>query len=551
MIKTICVLALMGVVASCTLVNNQYTSQLQELDSQLDSQPQMVWDSLKNMNPEEFSESQKAYYYLLSVSATDKNLVYLENDSTLRVALEYFQDHKDYYNLARSQYYLGKYIYNKQKHKEAYELFKEAESNLNHCKSNDLHLYGLIYYQLARSQAKQGFLKESEILSQQAYDIFTQIGDTVSAAYALKTKGIAQIDNKNFNEAKNNLFKSLEIISNIKDQSNKFYEAKRSILFSISLFYKQIDSLSQSLKYGKECLSLFQKEKKEIPSQHYCNVLFTFYRQQKFDSTRVYCNSMIRSAQQNNNTVNLINGYRILSILEEKSGNYKEVCQLKNISNRLKDSLNNVRNKINLLEVEKRYNNAESQRLILKAENEALKAYITIPFIILCFIIIGLLIYNRHKKLKIKYDRLSEMIKHTEWGFMVTKEFITENHIAYDELERMLNREKGLNNINSDLYNKFHEALIQQKANYSGRLFDRLTDFDGNFGKKFQQLFPEFSIDELLMASMIHHQWKITDMTTIFHTSIDAIRKRKNRLSHKISAKLKKEIDLDEYLTNL
>ena len=186
MIKTICVLALMGVVASCTLVNNQYTSQLQELDSQLDSQPQTVWDSLKNMNPEEFSESQKAYYYLLSVSATDKNLVYLENDSTLRVALEYFQDHKDYYNLARSQYYLGKYIYNKQKHKEAYELFKEAESNLNHCKSNDLHLYGLIYYQLARSQAKQGFLKESEILSQQAYDIFTQIGDTVSAAYALK-----------------------------------------------------------------------------------------------------------------------------------------------------------------------------------------------------------------------------------------------------------------------------------------------------------------------------------------------------------------------------
>lgn len=95
-----------------------------------------------------------------------------------------------------------------------------------------------------------------------------------------------------------------------------------------------------------------------------------------------------------------------------------------------------------------------------------------------------------------------------------------------------------------------HEILIQQKANYSGRLFDRLTSFDGAFGAKFQKQFPDFNSDELLMATMIHHQWKLTDMTTIFHISIDAIRKRKTRLTNKISSKLKKEIDLDEYLTN-
>lgn len=551
MIKTICVLALMGVVASCTLVNNQYTSQLQELDSQLDSQPQMVWDSLKNMNPEEFSESQKAYYYLLSVPATDKNLVYLENDSTLRVALEYFQDHKDYYNLARSQYYLGKYTFKKQKHKKAYELFKEAEGNLNICKSDNSHLYGLIYYQLARIQTKQGNFEEALALSQQAFDIFTQINDTISAVYALKIKGTTYIDLNKYSKAKENLLKSLEILSGFKEQSPKYYEAKRTILFALTLFYRKTNNLELALEYNNKCLSTFQTQNQPISSEYYYNTIKLFYAQQKIDSVKYYCTQMIESAQIRNTTINLINGYRILSILEEKSGNYKEACFLKNLTNRLKDSLNDVNSRSAIVELEKRYNNAESQRLILKAENEALKAYITIPFIILCFIIIGLLIYNRHKKLKIKYDRLSEMIKHTEWGFMVTKEFITENHIAYDELERMLNREKGLNNINSDLYNKFHEALIQQKANYSGRLFDRLTDFDGNFGKKFQQLFPEFSIDELLMASMIHHQWKITDMTTIFHTSIDAIRKRKNRLSHKISAKLKKEIDLDEYLTNL
>ncbi len=39
-------------------------------------------------------------------------------------------------------------------------------------------------------------------------------------------------------------------------------------------------------------------------------------------------------------------------------------------------------------------------------------------------------------------------------------------------------------------------------------------------------------------------------MASILHISLDATRKRKMRLSSKISAYLKKEIDLDEYLTN-
>ena len=150
-----------------------------------------------------------------------------------------------------------------------------------------------------------------------------------------------------------------------------------------------------------------------------------------------------------------------------------------------------------------------------------------------------------------EYEKLSETIKHREWSFMMTKEFITENHIAYDELERLLNREKSLHHLSSESYKRLYEALIQQKANSSGRLIYRLTNFDGNFSIRFQRMFPECNTDELLLASMIHHQWRMTDMTTIFHASPEALRKRKNRLAHKISTKLQKEIDLDEFLKNL
>ena len=202
-------------------------------------------------------------------------------------------------------------------------------------------------------------------------------------------------------------------------------------------------------------------------------------------------------------------------------------------------------------QLEKNYRNTEQQKEWLKVENHHLKNYVCFTAILFGLLILGFPFYSYHRKLKLKYNRLSEAIKHTEWGFLVTKEFITENHIAYDELERLLNREKSLRNITSESYNRLHEALIHQKASSSGRLLDRLTNFDGNFGSKFQQLFPEFTTDELLMATMIHHHWKITDMTTIFHVSLEALRKRRTRLAHKIANKLNKEIDLEEFLTKL
>lgn len=549
MTKVIFVIALLGVVASCNWNNNQYTNKLKNLDSQLDENPGMVWDSLKKMDTRDFSLSQKAYYYLLNASATDKNYVYLEKDSTLRVALEYYQDKKDYYNLARCQYYMGKYVKNKQQLKTAYNLFKQSELNLKQSSEEDPHLVGLIYYQLGLILKQQNNHLEAGSFFQNSYDAFIQAKDTVSASYSLRYKGA--LKDKEFTQAKQDLFKSLELISKLKDSSEKVYQSKAGILSAISFFYIQHDSLKQSLEYSQKCLPLFLEQSKEVPSQYYWNILRAYYKQQQLDSARYYCNIMIESAKKEKSILNLISGYRTLSILEEKEGNFQKACQYKNYFNKLKDSLNKAVNTNNILDLERKYNHTETQRQLLKAENNNLRAYAIFTVIVFGLLSIGLPLYNRHKKLKLKYNKLSETIKHTEWGFLVTKEFITENHIAYDELERMLNREKSLDNINSDLYNKFHEALIQQKANYSGRLFDRLTSFDGNFGTKFQKLFPEFSTDELLMASMIHHKWKITDMTTIFHVSVEAIRKRKARLAHKISSKLKKDIDLDEYLANL
>lgn len=551
MTKIIFWAVLLGVATSCTFNNNQYSSYLKQLDSQLDENPKMVLDSLKNLDPQKMDAKQQAYYYLLEASAIDKNYMYLDNDSTLRISLEHYRDHNDYYKLAKCQYFLGKYAEKRQQTKSAYELFKQAEINFKASKEKDPHLLGLIYYHIGRILKQQNNQIEAEHFADESYKIFMNENDTISAAHSLKLKASLLISSQKYPEAQKMLFKCIELISNIHAPTEKIFEAKNSIFPIISLSYIKIDSLNKALEYANKSLELYRKENKAIPSQFYWNVLWSFYRLNQLDSAKYYCNKMIKTATLENNIANLSTGYKILSNIEEQAGNYKKACELKNYYNKKKDNYNININKNNILELERNYNKAESQRLLLKAENSKLRAYAISTIIIFMLLIIGFPLYHRHKKLQSKYNKLSEKVKHNEWGFLITKEFINENHIAYDELERILNREKGLKTISIDLYNKIHDALIEQKANYSGRLFDRLTSFDGQFGTKFQQLFPDFSTDELLLASMIHHHWKLTDMTTIFHISLDAIRKRKNRLANKISAKLKKPIDLDEYLANM
>ena len=80
---------------------------------------------------------------------------------------------------------------------------------------------------------------------------------------------------------------------------------------------------------------------------------------------------------------------------------------------------------------------------------------------------------------------------------------------------------------------------------------NRLTNLDGAFAQKFQERFPNFNTDEILMATMIHHKWKLSHMATIFQTTLEAIRKRKTRLLNRISDKIEQDIDPEEYLIQL
>lgn len=526
-----------------------YTDLLNDLENQLDQYPEMVWDSLKRIEPNRLSEPQKAHYYLLEAIATDKNLQNLQKDSTLLIAIQYYKQTKEHYRLSYCQYYLGKYIKKNGKKEDAYNTFKQAEINYNQGSQTDPHLIGLIYYHLSLIQKQQRNLNEAKDYVELSLEQFSNANDTLSIVHALKLLGTIYINKREYDLAEEKLQEAVRLVSLTENQTRYAIETKASTLNLSGVLYQDKKQYNQALLYFQKCVSLVQQNHLSLPSQYYNNISETYYYLNCYDSVRYYSRKTIQIADREKNYINKLNGYKLLFNTEEKNGNYKEACLLKTKFNIIKDSMNAQTSKRIVLELEKKYNITEKQKELLRAENNNLRAYAIISVILFGIFIIGFPFYNRHRKLKLKYQQLSEEVKHTEWGFLVTKEFIHENHVAYDELEKLLNR-YCIHHLNSELYNKFQDAFIQQKANYSERLFTRLTNFDGNFIKKFQKQFSGLSSDELLMSAMIKHQWKVSDMMAIFHVSADAIRKRKARLANKLSSKLKTDILLEEYLQN-
>lgn len=551
MIRFINFIIFSAILISCHSEKNSYSEQLQNLDGMLEDQSKIVLDSLKAIDVSQLNKAEKAYYYLLEASAMDKNFISLPNDSMLRVSIKYYTDKQDYYNLTRSQYYLARLLAKDEK-EAAYDLLKQAEISFNKSDQTDTHLAGLIYFQLATIQNQQNNLIESEIFYKKSLDKFVEAKDTILAVHSLKQLGHIFINQNKYDQAQELLTEALRLITSTNDnKSRTIVEAKAGTLTSFSILYRKKSDVANALKYAKESVSVFQQAGLKAPSQHLHNVLLAYKDQNETDSTKFYCQKLIEAAQTEEKIINYINGLRTLIEIEEKNGNYEEACRLKNRYIDLKDTLNLQVKFEKILELEKKYNIIEKEREILKAENEKLWLSIFILVLILMVTIIGLHFYHRHRKLKTEYQELSEDVKHTKWGFSVSKELINDNHNTYDELERILARNQ-IHSVNTKLYNEFQEIFKAQKASYSAHLFSTLTDFDDAFIKKIQLEFPELNPEDVMMAAMIRHQWNTSDISAVFRSSVEAIRKRKSRLNKKILGKEENSNNqLDDFLSKM
>lgn len=540
------ILITLGVFA-CDTQLTPYMEQLTQWDKALENNPETIGDSLATLNVAKLNKAKKAYYYLLEAAVADKNLKQLKNDSTLLISERYYNSKKDYYALARTQYYLSKYQKEPQK---IYELLKTAEINFEKSPKDDYHILGLIYYWLGQIQYRQYNTSEAELYYKKSNQIYSEVKDSLYMIYSLRQLGRIYSNQKSFDLAKKNFAEALNILDNIDDvNSTQITQLYASILINQSLLFQKTGDLDSAFVISKKCISIIEKRNIPIKSSFYFIFIKILKLKGEIDSCKYYGIKMKNAAFKENNLFNLVNCYKTLSQIEEEQKNYQKACEFNSKYNELKDELNSKHEREILKELEQKYALAEKEKENLKDRNKSLWYFTISLTIALTASIVALYFSWIHRKLKVKNAHLSEEIAKTQWGFALSKELIADNSSAYEKLELLLT--KNIKLIPNKVYYEFENSLKAQKEEYSQRLFSALTNIDNNFIEKLQRKFPELNIDEVMLAYMLRHEWDINDIAQVFRISFEAFKKRKYRLKVKILGTDNNKISLEDYLNKM
>lgn len=535
---------------SCTFSSSEISHKLRRLDKEIRKHPESILDSLSQINPEKLHKTEKAYYYLVEAHAKDKNYRKLSSDSTLRLAENYFSAAKDYYNLGRTQYYIAKFLYTANHPEEAYITLKQAESHLQESKKGDPHVLGLIHYLLGLIQDRQNNPEEAENHYTEAIGYFRDDKDTASIVFTSRQLAWCFVSRNKDEKAKEILLQTISLIKKASHTPAPLYaKLYSSVLNALSHVYQKTGVPISALQASRESIQILTDFHIPATSNLYSTLITAFQKINASDSAAYYCHKMSEAAEQENNLINQIKSYQILVRLEEAKGNYKTSSHLKDKYILLKDDFNKKLKFEKLIELEKRYNYSEKERLYLKAKNKNLwLSLIGLIFTIVATLV--LLYYNwQHRKLKEKNMQLAEEIRKTQWGFILSKELIADNSSSYEELERLVIR--NINHIPEKLFNEFQTSLRARKNNYSKHLFSALTNIDSNFIERLQQKYPDLSTDEVMLVSMLRYQWDLHDIAKVFRVSFEAIKKRKQRLRQKLLGNENQQKDLEEYLNNI
>lgn len=540
------ILITLGVFA-CDTQLTPYMEQLTQWDKALENNPETIGDSLATLNVAKLNKAEKAYYYLLEAAVADKNLKQLKNDSTLLISERYYNSKKDYYALARTQYYLSKYQKEPQK---IYELLKTAEINFEKSPKDDYHILGLIYYWLGQIQYRQYNTSEAELYYKKSNQIYSEVKDSLYMIYSLRQLGRIYSNQKSFDLTKKNFAEALNILDNIDDvNSTQITQLYASILINQSLLFQKTGDLDSAFVISKKCISIIEKRNIPIKSSFYFIFIKILKLKGEIDSCKYYGIKMKNAAFKENNLFNLVNCYKTLSQIEEEQKNYQKACEFNSKYNELKDELNSKHEREILKELEQKYALAEKEKENLKDRNKSLWYFTISLTIALTASIVALYFSWIHRKLKVKNAHLSEEIAKTQWGFALSKELIADNSSAYEKLELLLT--KNIKLIPNKVYYEFENSLKAQKEEYSQRLFSALTNIDNNFIEKLQRKFPELNIDEVMLAYMLRHEWDINDIAQVFRISFEAFKKRKYRLKVKILGTDNNKISLEDYLNKM
>lgn len=344
----------------------------------------------------------KAEYALLYTQALDKNYIDVDNDSLIRVAVDYFQNHGTYIDKAKVNYYYGVIHYNALNIDEAMEFFVKASIHVE--KTADQYFRGLIYGAIGNLYYDQYSFAEAVKMYSNAAAAFSAVGNNNNLLMILRNKGLALMHMQEQQDA-------IKCLTKAKTLAIEQQNVPTLLNIILSLYGLCAQNSNDSLSLNKIKTDLFNTYKaynqNTIPIEHYPIIGNIYYKENQIDSARYYCKKYLDKIP--NITLTNIGILAILSSIESKSKNYKSALEYEKLLGYYTDSINNIHNNHLIQSLERKYKTEYFQKSYEVLQVKHKYVIISSVLVISMIMLISCILISTHRRsIKIKNQEIGE-----------------------------------------------------------------------------------------------------------------------------------------------
>ena len=528
--------------ASCNQDNNiKMERRLNSLDVVMDSLPYQVSDSLKTIDIDDLSRSNQAYYNLLKVISDDKTYVNFTSDSLINSVVYYYNNYtSDNRNLIRSLAYQG-IVRTRMGVRDStvYEPLREADRLLEIMTPPDPSLGYLINYFLGNIHYNNRNYTSADNYFQRTLNFARLENDSIHLFDTYLAIYWNEMQRKQYDQGKQYLDTLSAFYNNL---PGKDY----FILNAQSLYFDIIGEPEEALKREKEKLSLFRKQDEIIdPSRVYFNISDRFVSLNELDSAMLYGQLALDMITDSTHRQNYLY-YQNVSSIAERQGNYP-------LSNKyLRESFDllnqSLRGRLDtqIAEMEKKYDLAEAENVILRTRQQSLIIIIVALTLLLFVSIVLMNMRKARKEAKLQlmlaesrveqqvqqaalmseeagkrkwliqlYSNISDRLTFLQGEFeKLTQRYVSSHPKVYKDMQLILkNTDTDLRDIN--------KTLSPDKETFFA--YTHLNDENGVFNGNEKMLL-------MLLACDADNK----QLATFLNTTVESIRVRKSQLKRKM-----------------
>jgi tetratricopeptide (TPR) repeat protein len=530
---------------SCNKENDKEVLQrLIELDAEIDMHPQQVSDSMKRLDVNHLSRSNRAYYGLLKVISDDKTYVKFTSDSLINAVSDYYRLHdRRNSNYIRALAYQG-IVRTRMGIKDStvFEPLKEADRLLYTLNPPDPSLGYLINYFLGNihynnrsySTANEYFQKTLNFAREEKDSI--HLFDTYLALYW------NEMQQKEFDKGKLYL-----------DSLSSFYtkipKKEYFILNAQSIYYDIINEPEKALEREMEKLLLYNKQDEFIDiSRVYFNISNIYAGLDQLDSAMYHAQMAISLIEDTTYRQNHLYFQNIANIAEKQSNFELANSYRKKAAEYYKNSVNERLN-TQIAELEKRYDLTEAENETLRAKQQSFRIIIGALLLVIVLIIVSMYAWRARKISRMKLQQaeitlqqqllqaniLKEEAGKRKWLLQLyshisdkltslhgevealSQRYITSQPKVYKEMEKIVkNTDTALRDITKML-------ATDDETFYA---YTHLSDKEGIF-----------NANEKILLMLLACDADNRQLATFMNTTVESIRVRKSQLKKKMIEK--------------